>query len=70
MYDNPFRSLGFIAQDVYRVLPEAVFVYTSDENHYYYLYYDKITALLNEGINELNKKVVLLENRVAVLENK
>jgi len=69
MYDNPNRSLGFIAQELIQHVPEAVFVDTSDENNYHFVYYDKLVALMNEGIEELLALVIGLTQRVAALEN-
>ena len=67
--NSPQRSLGFVAQEVFPIVPEAVYVDDSDENQYHFLYYDKLVSLMNEGIKELDAKFTLLENRVAALEN-
>jgi hypothetical protein len=68
IYDNEAREMGFIAQEVLPVLPEAVYIDKSDENRYHFLKYDKLTALLCEGIKELLGKVSSLEARVQSLE--
>ena len=60
MCDNPVRQTGFIAQELLPHAPECVFVDTSDENNYHYVQYDKLTALLCEGIKEL-----VIENDLA-----
>ena len=75
MYDNEQREMGFIAQEVKNVVPEVVYVDESDENRYHFLKYDKLTALLCEGIKEqqvlissLLSEVNSLKARVATLE--
>jgi hypothetical protein len=68
MYDNEAREMGFVAQEVLPVVPEVVFIDESDENRYHSLKYDKLTALLCEGIKELLGKVTALEARVVALE--
>ena len=67
--------MGFIAQDVIEIITEVVVVDDSDENNYLYMRYEKLTALLCEGIKEqqvlissLTSTVVALEARVAALE--
>ena len=63
-------QIGFIAQDLISILPEVVVVDASDENHYMSVQYDKITALLCEGIKELYSEIQLLKNKISELENK
>jgi hypothetical protein len=63
-------QIGFIAQDLLSILPEVVIVDDSDENHYMSVQYDKITALLCEGIKELYSEIQLLKNKISELENK
>lgn len=48
------RQLGFIAQEVEQVIPEVIY---EDMNGYKLVDYQKITALLASGVNELNQKV-------------
>ena len=57
MYDNNYRSLGFIGQDLLPIIPEATYVDTSTEENYIYVHYDKLTALHNEGINFLYNEI-------------
>ena len=59
--------MGFVAQEVLPVVPEVVWIDESDER-YHFLKYDKLTALLCEGIKELLGKVTTLEARVEALE--
>jgi hypothetical protein len=68
MYDNEAREMGFVAQEGLPIVPEVVYIDKSDENRYQSLKYDKLTALLFEGIKELLGKVAVLEARVAALE--
>jgi hypothetical protein len=73
--NNPNRQMGFIAQDVISVVPEAVYIDTSDENNYHFLYYDRLVALMNEGIKEQQQMInnnistiTSLITRVSILE--
>ena len=66
-------QVGFIAQDVERVLPEVV---TTDEQGFKAVDYSKITALLNEAIKEqqdqienLTKQLELAHNENTVFKN-
>jgi len=55
------RKIGFIAQDLLRILPEVVH---ENENGYYSVDYGNITSLLIEAVKELNVRVRELEARV------
>ena len=68
MYDNEDREMGFVAQEVLPIVPEVVYIDENDENRYHSLKYDKLTALLCEGIKELLGKVNVLEAKVSALE--
>ena len=68
MHGNEEREMGFVAQEVLPIVPEVVWIDDSDENRYHFLKYDKLTALLCEGIKELLGKVTTLEAKVAALE--
>lgn len=67
--DTSKRQIGFIAQELLEVLPEVVVIDEYDENHYMGVQYDKITALLCQGIKELQSEIQSLKNRVQILEN-
>ncbi len=54
-------QVGFIAQDVEKVLPEAVH---TDEEGYKYLAYDKITVVLVEAIKELKAENEALKDEI------
>ena len=64
------KQMGLIAQDILNIVPEVVMVDEDTEEKYLYLQYDKLIALMNEGIKEVNNKVNALETRVNALENK
>jgi len=54
-------DVGLIAQEIEKVLPEAV---TERENGYLAVRYEKIVPLLVEAIKELSQKVEALENKL------
>jgi chaperonin cofactor prefoldin len=62
------REIGFVAQDVQEVLPE--FVHYHEDTDVYGIAYDKMTALLTEGLKEEDQKVDAIETRVLTLEAK
>ena len=66
--EDPKRQIGFIAQEVKEVVPEVVVIDTNSEEHYHFMQYDKLTALLCEGTKELAAEVNSLKARVATLE--
>jgi len=57
------RSIGFIAQEVERILPEVVETEKTTEG-YKSVQYDKIVALLVEAIKEQQKQIQLLQNEI------
>ena len=65
--DSPQRQMGFIAQEVELVCPEVVVIEDS-EDHFRFMQYDKLTALLCEGIKEQQALITTLTSRVASLE--
>jgi hypothetical protein len=65
---NGVSQIGFIAQEVKEVVPEVVVVDENSEEQYHFLQYDKLTALLCEGIKVLVAEVNSLKARVATLE--
>ena len=56
---EPSNHVGVIAQEIYEVLPEAV--YNNNEGRWG-VYYTKIIPLLIEAVKELSAKVTALEN--------
>lgn len=65
--DKPIKSSGVIAQEIEKVLPEAV---QKNDNGDYFVDYAAITPLLIEAIKEQNDKIQLLENRLKMIEDK
>ena len=68
--DSQAKQYGFIAQEVYDVQPELVYIDESTDDKYMSLYYDRFSALHNEAIKELLGKINQLEDRINLLENK
>ena len=67
-YDSSVKSLGFIAQEVYNVIPEAV--NTGTTNELWAMDYTKIIPILTKAIQEQNALIKTLEQRILILENK
>ncbi len=64
--DRNFTSehqVGFIAQDVEKVLPEVV---ATDQDGYKSVDYAKITALLNEAIKEQQEEIETLRSQLSI----
>ncbi len=60
--DDAKKRLGLIAQDVKEVLPEATFSFKNEQQEEYFsIHYEKLTALLVEGIKEQEKKLSKFE---------
>ena len=67
-------SAGVIAQDIEKVLPEAVSektlpLKTNDDVKYKVVHYDAVTGLLVQALKEATAKIETLESRVSSLEN-
>ncbi len=60
------RDLGFIAQDVEKVIPEVVY---TDKKGYKSIAYSKMTALLVEAVKELKSENDRLKSKVAQLQS-
>jgi uncharacterized protein YqkB len=67
-YNNSYKSLGFIAQEVYEVIPEAVNMGTTNE--LWAMDYTKLIPILTKAIQEQNALIKALEQRIINLENK
>ena len=62
------RNLGFIAQDLEDIIPEIVNVPSSnDSNAVYSLQYSSIIPILIKSIQELNDKIISLNNTSNVM---
>ena len=63
-YDTDVENIGLIAQEVQKVLPQAVTtapINKGRDENYLTIWYDKLVALLVEGMKELNNRVDKLE---------
>ena len=61
--------IGFIAQDVEKIIPEVV--HTNDaEDDYKSIAYGNLTAMLVESIKELREEVKQLKDEIKELKNK
>lgn len=67
MFSNQ-RTLGFIAQEVEKILPEIVQTENTPEG-YKSVQYDKVVALLVEAIKEQQKQINQLKKEVKKLKN-
>ena len=64
--DNKNKSIGVIAQEVEKVIPEIV---NTNENGTKSLSYDSIIGLLIEAIKEQQKSIVRMEKKINILLN-
>jgi uncharacterized protein YqkB len=67
-YNNSYKSLGFIAQEVYEVIPEAVNMGTTNE--LWAMDYTKLIPILTKAIQEQQALIKALEQRIINLINK
>jgi len=69
--DGAQKTVGVIAQDVLKVLPEAVFT-DKDESgkEYYGVHYEKLTALLIDGVKDQQEEINDLQQRLQLLKEK
>ena len=62
------KQLGFIAQEVYELAPDLVYIDESTDDKFMFLSYDRFCALHNEAIKEQQKRINDLETRLANIE--
>ena len=62
--------MGFIAQEVVETVPEVVWIDKSEPEQYHFMQYDRLTALLCEGIKEQQVIIEQMAARVTALEAK
>ena len=74
MHFSSSSQLGFIAQDMEKIIPEVV---TTDNNGYKGMSYERITPVLTAAIQEQQKQIEelkaenkKLESRIKFLENR
>jgi hypothetical protein len=60
--ENKKKEIGFIAQEVERIIPDVV--YTIDSTNQKLLAYSQIIPYLTEAISELNDKITVLESNL------
>jgi len=63
------RSMGFIAQEMQEIMPEAVSADDSEEK-ILSMDYGRITPILVSALQDAHKKIEELENRIAAMESK
>ena len=68
--DNGEHTLGFIAQELYEILPEAVQKPEDENESLWSINYDKVIPVTVKAIQELNKKIEILETENAKLKTK
>ena len=66
--DGTKKRLGLLAQDVISVgLPEATYTFTGEDNNEYYgIHYETLTALLVEGMKEQQARLSAVETAVGI----
>lgn len=65
-YNNNSRNIGFIAQDVEKIIPEVVL---TDNSGYKSIEYGNLSALLLEGIKQQQQEIDDLKSRIEELES-
>ena len=63
------KQIGFIAQEVEKIVPEVVSTDYSDSNEYKSIAYSNVTALLVEAIKELRQEVKDLKEEIRELKS-
>jgi hypothetical protein len=66
LQNNKTHSIGFIAQEVRKHIPEVV---KMRDNGFYYILYPQLNAYLVEGIKEHQNEIASVDERLTVLEN-
>ncbi len=61
------KQIGFIAQDVEKIIPEVV---NTKKDGYKSMSYGKLTTVLVEAVKELNTKVDKKDIKISTLEKK
>ena len=64
VYDNSSKEIGFIAQDLYRIIPEAVYKPDDDSKELWGINYGELTAVLVKGIQEQQAEIQQLQDLV------
>ena len=64
--DGP-RSIGFIAQEMQELMPEAV---STGDDDMMSMDYGRITPILVSALQDAHRKIEQLESRIAAMESK
>lgn len=62
--DTGVEEIGFIAQDVQKLFPELV----SQQGKYLGINYSRLVAVLVEGLKEQDKRISILEDKIAAMK--
>ncbi len=57
------KEIGFIAQELYQIIPESTFKPENENNDLWSVNYEKIIPVTVQAIKELNTKIELLKNK-------
>ena len=60
--DHYFHTIGLVAQEVYGVIPEAVYKPTNENTNLWSLDYEKLVPVIIQSIKDLNTKVDNISN--------
>ena len=66
--DGP-RSMGFIAQEMQEIMPDAVSI-GEDDDATMQMDYGRITPILVSALQDAHKKIEELESRIEAMESK
>ena len=62
------ETIGLVAQEVYKVMPEAVYKPKDDSKELWGLKYDKFIPLLIKGVQEQQKEIVSQRSQIESLK--
>lgn len=63
------KRIGFIAQDLYQIIPEVVNKPKNEDEEFWSVDYSKMSAVMVKAIQELNKKIETLEKELAQMKD-
>ncbi|MGI4869559.1 MAG: tail fiber domain-containing protein [Janthinobacterium lividum] len=66
--DRPVRALGFVAQDLYQVVPEAVEKPADERRAFYTVSYTTLVPVLTQAIQEQQAQIEALKQQNAALQ--
>jgi hypothetical protein len=66
--DKPVRALGFVAQDLYQVVPEAVEKPADENKSFYIVSYTTLVPVLTQAIQEQQAQIEELKKQNAALQ--